>query len=184
MIDNSSALKIMRESIDNENLRKHCLATQVVMKFLAQDLGEDEKKWSLTGLLHDIDYVETADNPEKHSLIAAKKLKQIGLPEDVVYAVKVHNDMHNFPRKSILDKALYAADPLTGLIVAATLIKPERKIRAIDVAFLLNRFNEKSFARGACRQQIATCEEIGLSLEEFMSIGLKAMQSIEKELGL
>ena len=179
-----NALKIMRECIDNENLQKHCLATQVVMEFLARELGQDEEKWSLAGLLHDIDYVETANNPKQHGLIAAKKLEEMGYPEDIVYAVKVHNEIHNLPRKSLLDKALYAVDPLTGLIVAATLVKPEKKIKAIDVSFLLNRFKEKSFARGANREQIALCEELDLSLEEFMKIALKAMQSIDKELGL
>ena len=179
-----NALKIMRECIDNENLQKHSLATQVVMEFLARELGEDEEKWSLAGLLHDIDYVETVNNPKQHGLIAAKKLEEMGYSEDIVYAVKVHNEIHNLPRKSLLDKALYAVDPLTGLIVAATLVKPEKKIKAIDVSFLLNRFKEKSFARGANREQIALCKELNLSLEEFMEIALEAMQSIDKELGL
>jgi uncharacterized protein len=184
MIERKEAFSLMRENIANVNLQKHCLATEVFMKFLAQELNEDELKWSLTGLLHDLDYVETADNPEKHSLIAAEMLEKIDVPEDVVYAVKVHNHVHNLPRKSLLDKALYAADPVTGLIVACALIKPEKKLKAIDVSFVMKRFNEKAFAKGANREQISTCSELGFSLEEFLNIGLKSMQSIDKELGL
>jgi uncharacterized protein len=184
MIERKEALVLMKENIANVNLQKHCLATEIFMKFLAKELNEDEHKWSLTGLLHDLDYVETAENPEKHSLIAAEMLEKIDVPEDVVYAVKVHNEIHNLPRKSLLDKALYAADPVTGLIVACALIKPEKKLRAIDVPFIMNRFNEKSFAKGANREQIASCEELGFSLEEFLEIGLESMQSIDGELGL
>lgn len=83
-----------------------------------------------------------------------------------------------------MDKALYAVDPLTGLIVAGALIRPEKKLEAVTVEFLMNRFHEKSFARGAKREQIAACSEIGLTLEEFLAIALKAMQEIHEELGL
>ncbi len=184
MLNKKEALELMLENIKNENLRKHCLATQVSMEYLARHFGEDEEKWSIAGLLHDIDYAETSDDPQKHGLLGAKMLEELGLPEDVIYAVKVHNEIHNLPRKSLLDKALYAVDPLTGLIVAGVLIKPEKKINSIDVEFLLNRYGEKSFAKGACREQIASCSELELSLEEFMEIVLKAMQSIYEELGL
>ncbi len=184
MMNRKEALEKLKENLHNENLQKHCLANEIVMRFLARKFNEDEEKWALAGLLHDIDYEETKDNPHKHSLVAAEILSQMDLPEDVVYAVKVHNEVHGLPRKSKLDKALYATDPLTGLIVAGALIKPEKKVSALDVDFLVNRFKEKSFARGVNRDQMATCSELGLSLEEFMHIGLEAMQSIDEELGL
>lgn len=184
MISRKEALAVVKRLIPEPNLQKHCFATEVVMKALASELGENEEKWSLTGLLHDIDYVQTADNPEKHSLLAAEMLEKMDLPDDVVYAVKVHNEIHGFPRESMLDKALYAVDPLTGLIVACVLVSPEKKLKSIDTSFILNRFKEKSFAKGANREQIATCTDLGFSLEEFTGIGLKAMQSIDEELGL
>lgn len=184
MISREEAFEILQKEVKNENLQKHCFAVEIVMKFLAKRFGEDEEKWALAGLLHDIDYEETKDDPQKHSVVGAEKLSDMNLPEDIVYAVKVHNEMHGLPRKSKLDKALYATDPLTGLIVASALIIPERKLSALDVDFLMNRFNEKSFAKGANREQIASCSELGLSLEEFMGIGLEAMQSVDKELGL
>ncbi len=154
------------------------------MEALAKHLGEDPEKWGLAGLLHDIDYDKTADSPEQHSMIGADMLAELGVAPDIVYAVRVHNEVHGLPRNTLLDKALYAADPLSGLIVAAALIHPERKLAAIDVPFLINRFHEKSFARGASREQIETCTELGLSLEEFMGLALRAMQAISTELGL
>ncbi len=184
MITREEALQVVKKEIPNINLQKHCLATEVVMRELAIQLNEDEKKWSLAGLLHDLDYTQTADNPKKHSLVAADMLEKMDVPKDVVYAVKVHNEIHDLPRKSVLDKALYAVDPLTGLIVACVLVSPKKKLKSIDTSFVLNRFKEKSFAKGANREQIATCEDLGFSLEEFVKIGLNAMQSIDEELEL
>ena len=154
------------------------------MRRLAGHFGEDVEKWGLAGLLHDIDYDRTKDSPDTHSIEGAEMLKALGLPEDIVYAVKVHNDRHGLPRLSLLDKALFATDPLTGFIVAGALIRPEKKLAAVDVPFLMKRFNEKAFARGANRETMKTCAELGLSLEEFMELGLEAMQGIAKELKL
>ena len=184
MITRDEALQVMKREVPNVNLQKHCLAVEVVMKSLAGKLNQDEEKWSLAGLLHDLDYTQTADKPQEHSLLAAQMLEKMDVPKDVVYAVKVHNEIHGLSRESVLDKALYAADPLTGLIVACVLVSPEKKIKSIDTSFVLNRFKEKSFARGANREQIETCRDLGFSLEEFVEIGLEAMQSIDEELGL
>ncbi|KPU26479.1 phosphohydrolase [Caloranaerobacter sp. TR13] len=178
------ALKHVKANVKNKNLIKHMLATEAVMKGLARKLKQDEVKWGIVGLLHDIDYEKTAKNPEKHSLIGAQMLEELGYDDDIVYAVKVHNDMHGLKRNSLMDKALYSSDPLTGLIVAAALISPEKKLNKIDEKFVLNRFKEKSFAKGANRDQIAACKEIGLELEEFIEIGLSSMQEISKELEL
>ncbi|MDN5345117.1 MAG: uncharacterized protein PWQ18_1231 [Clostridia bacterium] len=174
----------MEKHIKNKNLRKHCLAVGVVMAALARHLGEDEEKWTVAGLLHDIDYETTKDEPDRHSLVGAEMLAQEGLPEDVIYAVKAHNERHGLPRQDRLSQALYATDPLTGLIVAAALIRPEKKLALVDVPFLLNRYHEKSFARGANRETMAACSELGLTLEDFFHIGLEAMQGIAAELGL
>ncbi|KYH31528.1 HDIG domain-containing metalloprotein [Neomoorella mulderi] len=178
------ALQLMEKHLKNKNLRKHALAVEAVMRALARHFGEDEEKWGLAGLLHDIDYESTKDDPDRHSLVGAEMLAREGLPEEVVYAVKAHNERHGLPRTDLMSKALYATDPLTGLIVAAALIRPEKKLAIVDVPFLLNRYHEKSFARGASRETIAACSELGLSLEDFMHIGLEAMKEIAGELGL
>lgn len=178
------ALKLLKKHLKNKNLFKHCLAVEAVMRRLARHFNQDEELWGIAGLLHDIDYEKTKDDPKRHSIEGAEMLAGFELPDELVYAVKVHNDAHGLPRKTLMDKALYASDPVTGLIVAGALIRPEKKLAAVDVPFLLNRFKEKSFARGAKRETIVSCEELGLSLEEFLGISLEAMQGIAGELGL
>ncbi|MBM7624217.1 HDIG domain-containing metalloprotein [Sporohalobacter salinus] len=180
----SDALAELKENLSNDNLIKHCIAVEAGMEKLAEYFDKDEKKWGLAGLMHDIDYDETKDDPEKHSLLGAEMLEDLGLEEDIIYAVKVHNEVHDLPRKSKLDKALYAVDPLTGLIVAATLIHPDKELAAVDVEFVMNRFEESSFAKGADRDQIRACNELGLELEEFIDLVLTGMQSKSDELGL
>lgn len=184
MITRREALQILKKHVPDKNLQKHCFACEVVMEFLAKEFDENEQIWGLTGLLHDIDYTETMNDPHRHSLVAVEILQNLDVPDELVYAVKVHNEIHGLPRKTLLDKALYAVDPMTGLIVAATLISSEKKLNAIDVPFVMKRFGEKSFAKGANREQIKSCSELGLSVEEFLNFGLKAMQSIDKKLGL
>jgi putative nucleotidyltransferase with HDIG domain len=182
-MDRATALDLLRTNVKNKNLVKHCLACEAVLAALAEHYREDEQSWRLAGLLHDLDYDQTADSPDDHARIAAEMLEREGLDSEIVHAVLAHND--KAPRESRLDKALYCVDPLTGLIVAAALIRPEKKLAAIDAQFVLNRFKEKSFARGADRGQIQACEqELGLTLEEFVGIGVTAMQGISDDLGL
>jgi len=184
MLTREQAYNEVKKHVKNNNLLKHMLSVEAVMKGLADHLGEDKEIWGLTGLLHDIDYDETKDNPELHSLKGAEMLAELGLPEEVVYAVKVHNYIHGLPRLSTLDKALYAADPVSGLVVAGALVRPDKKLASVKVDYLIRKFGEKAFAKGADRDQIRTCSEIGIELEEFLSISLKAMQEIADEIGL
>jgi hypothetical protein len=178
------ALNLMEKNIKQKNLRKHCLAVEAVMAELADYFDKDQHKWRLAGLLHDIDYEDTAEQPEKHSLIGAEMLKEMGMEDKIVKAVKAHNGMHDLPRESLMAKALYAADPLTGLIVASALIHPDKKLESLDAEFILNRYSDNSFAKGADRDVIASCKEMDLELEEFIKISLNAMQNISDDLGL
>lgn len=181
-MDREDALRLVKEKVKTRNLIKHMLATEACMKRLARKLGQDEDLWSLAGLLHDLDYEFTKEEPERHGLMSADMLKDSDLPEDVIEAIKAHAG--HVERRTLMAKALYAVDPLTGLIVAATLMHPQRSLEAVDTKFVLNRFKEKSFARGANRDQIRSCEELGLSLQEFISLCLEAMKEIREELGL
>lgn len=176
------ALQLMEQNIQNKNLRKHCLAMEAVLRRLAGHLGEDEDLWGLTGLLHDVDYEITEGNPETHAVVGAEMLRKLNVDGRIVSAVLGHND--KAPRQTALEKAVYASDPLTGLIVASALIHPDKRLAAINAQFVLNRFGEKLFAKGANREAIKTCAELGLSLEEFIAIALEAMTSISAELGL
>ncbi len=155
------------------------------MKALAKKFGKDEKRWALAGLLHDIDYEKTKESPELHSKKGAEMLRGKGVEEKICQAVLTHNDMHKIEPESLMAKALYCVDPLTGLIVAATLVLPSRSIRKLKVENVLNRFEEKRFAAGADREVIKKCQPyLGLKLEKFVKITLEAMQEIHKELEL
>ena len=182
-MDREELFEELKKNVKEENLIKHMLAVEAIMRKLAEHFGEDVEKWGIAGLMHDIDLDKTRNMPQKHSIIGAEMLEKLGLPEDVVYAVKVHNPIHNLPRKTLLDKALYAADPMSGLITACALVKG-KKLANVDAKFVLKRFKEKRFAKGANREQIASCSEMGLPLEEFTDISLNAMKNISKELGL
>jgi uncharacterized protein len=184
MMPRSEAPAMVEANVTNLNLVKHMMAAEAIMRRLAEHFGSDVEKWGLTGLLHDIDWDVTGDDIQRHSAVAAEILTKAGVEEDIVYCVKVHNDAHGLPRLSLMDKALFAVDPLTGLVTAAALIRPEKKLDIVTVDFIVRRFGQKAFARGANREAILTCSELGLSLEEFVGLGLEAMQGIAPELGL
>jgi uncharacterized protein len=182
MMNEVEGLELMESMVTNKNLRKHMIATQACMRRLAKHFGEDEELWGFTGLVHDLDYDQTAQNSAQHGLIAADILKEKGVAESVIYAVKAHPG--HVPVQGRLDRALYAVDPLTGLIVAATLMHPTKKIANVDTEFVMRRYNEKRFAAGANRDQIATCSQLGLTLEQFIQLCLEAMQGVADKLGL
>ncbi|KAF2960539.1 HD domain-containing protein [Thermotoga sp. 38H-to] len=182
MISRERAMELLKIHVKTKNLVKHCLAAEAVMRALAKEFGEDEEKWGLAGLLHDLDYDYTKDKPEEHGLKTLEILKDEDVPEDVLNAILAHCEKKT--PETLMEKALYAVDPTTGFIVAAALIRTEKKLDGIDVDFLLRRFKEKAFAKGANREQMRTCENFGLSLEKFLEISLEAMKSIASELGL
>lgn len=181
-MERDEALRLVKQSVKNKNLVKHMLATEAVMGALAERFGENVKSWRLAGLLHDIDYDETASDFARHGFMSAEILEEKGVDDAILHAIKAHPG--HIPAETRMDKSLYAADPLTGLIVAAALIHPAKKLGSIDGQFVLNRFKEKHFARGANREQIKSCERLGMTLQEFIEVALSAMQGISDELGL
>ena len=182
MLSRDDALKLVKQHVSNRNLIKHMIAVEAVMRVLARHFKQDEEVWGLAGLLHDLDYAETVDDFERHGFRTAEILSDKGLPEEILSAIRSHPG--HLPRETLIEKALYAVDPLTGLIVAAALMHPEKKLAALDVDFVLRRFKEKRFAAGADRDQIRSSSEFGLELEEFLDLGLKGMCQVADELGL
>lgn len=179
------ALNLIEQNIEQENLVKHCLAVEAAMRELALHFDQDPEKWGLCGLLHDIDYQDTKNTPEDHSKIGSEILKEFGVDQEICQAVLTHNDIHGLEPQSKMAKALYCVDPLTGLIVAATLVLPSKKIKDLKVENVLNRFQEPKFAQSVKREVIAKCEPyLNLSLKQFTAIVLRAMQGISAELGL
>jgi putative nucleotidyltransferase with HDIG domain len=183
-MDRQEVLAAIEARVKNPNLVKHMLASEAIMCALAHRLGQDEEEWGLTGLLHDIDVELTQDDFARHSKEGAELARGLGASEAMAHAILCHNEVHGVPRESLLDRALYSADPLTGLIVAAALVRPDRKLSALTAESVMKRFGEKRFAAGASREQMALCTELGLELGEFISLGLEAMQGIASELGL
>ncbi|MBM3209438.1 phosphohydrolase [Candidatus Shapirobacteria bacterium] len=192
------ALKFLSEKIENKNIIKHMIACEAMMRSLALKLktqnsnlktGEnfDEDEWATAGLLHDGDYCEGVP-PERQGIQVTEWLRERGfeIPENVAQAMAAHNsDNTGVAPQSKMDWSLFCGDSLTGLIVAATLVLPSRKLTDLTVESVIKRYREPSFARGTRREDIALCQEkLGLSLEEFVKISLKAMQGISQDLGL
>ncbi|TET39154.1 MAG: HDIG domain-containing protein [Dehalococcoidia bacterium] len=178
------ALASVRANVENRNLINHMLATEAIMRALARRFGEDEEVWGLTGLLHDIDVELTEGDMHSHSKLGADIATELGASEGMARAILCHNEAHGVPCETLLEKALCCTDPLTGLIVAGALVRPDKKLAGLTAQSLIKRFGEKRFAAGANREQMAKCSEFELELEEFIALGLEAMQGIAAELGL
>jgi putative nucleotidyltransferase with HDIG domain len=181
-VNRDEAVALLEEKVGNKNLRKHCLACEAIMRRLAGRFDGDADEWGLCGLLHDIDYDEVGQDPERHAVVGAEILAGKGMSEAVIEAVKGHND--KAPRDSNMAKALYACDPASGFIVACALIHREKKLAPLDVQFMKKRFKEKRFAANASREQMAACSELGMELDAFLGECLEAMKTISEPLGL
>jgi putative nucleotidyltransferase with HDIG domain len=182
-VDREEAYALVSARIPQRNLVNHSVAVETIMEALARHFGLCEGEvagWTLAGLLHDLDYAETGEDPARHGLVTAEELRGV-VDDRIVHAILAHAD--KAPRESLMDKALYAADPTTGFIVAAALVRPDKDLRAVEVRSLLKRWKEKAFARGASREQMDTCTDIGLTREEFLALSLAAMQARATEIG-
>jgi len=192
MISKNEALSLVRKYIKTENTVKHMIALSAIMEALAERFDPEHKdEWVLAGLLHDLDYEQFADKDySQHGKKTVEILKQSGmdLPDSVYQAIQAHcwgisNDFKKPENK--MQWSIFISDSLTGLIVATALVRPDRKLASVEVKSVLKKFKNVSFAAGTRREDIKLCEkELGLSLEEFIGIGLLAMQKISSELGL
>jgi putative nucleotidyltransferase with HDIG domain len=186
MIKREEALKLVKKYVKTENSVKHMLATEAVMRKMANHFNEDSDLWGIAGLLHDIDMeeVDYENNPKKHGKKSVEILKKEGVKNKKIFdAILAHNPEAGKRPDSLMEKVIRAADPLTGLIVASTLISPDKDINKIDADFVIRRFDENSFARGANREIIKTCQDF-MKLDQFISLSLEAMQKISADLEL
>ena len=131
-MNREEAQKAIRENVKNEHLIRHMLATEVIMRALACKFGGDEEEWGLSGLLHDIDVELTAGDMYRHGREGADMVRKLGAGEPVAAAVLCHNETHGIPPKTDMEKALFCTDPLTGLITAAVLVRPDKKIATLE----------------------------------------------------
>ena len=184
-INREEALELVHAHLSNPHMINHSLASEAVMGALAERLGEDVEKWRLTGLLHDIDS-ESHNDLDIHTRETARILTEKGVDPEIVEAIRLHNPQAHpgEERRTPLHHGLAAGETLTGLIVAAALVNPAKKLAAVKPKSVKKRYKEKAFARGANREIIAECEKLGLTVPEFCELGLIAMQEIAEEIGL
>ncbi len=185
-MEREKALELLKTYVKNDNLIKHCLASEAVLRALAARLGADAELWALAGLLHDIDVELTAGDLKRHTLEAEKILKENGLPPELVEAVKMHNEAAHggLRRAEPFHKALAAGETITGLITATALVYPDRKLASVKASSVTKRMKDKRFAASVDRSIILECEALGLKLEEFVELALGAMRAAAPELGL
>jgi len=181
-MERQEAHDLVMEMVTEPNLRNHMLASEAVMRALARRFDQDPDYWGLAGLVHDLDYNETVNDFSRHGFVTSEILREKGISEEILDAVVAHAGHRE--RVTVLDKALYCADPVTGLIAAAALIRPEKKLELVKLKSLKKRFKEKQFARGADREQIRACEDLGMELDDFLELSLEAMKGIAGEIGL
>jgi putative nucleotidyltransferase with HDIG domain len=178
------ALAIVREYIKNENLIRHMLAVEAAMRFYAKRFGEDEELWGNVGLLHDFDW-EIHPDLERHPTAGAPILRERNVPEEIVHAVLSHADHTGIARESRMEKALFACDELTGLIVAVALVRPSRSLADLTAKSVKKKWKDRSFAAGANREEIERgAKEFGVELWEHVDNVIQAMRPIAAELGL
>jgi putative nucleotidyltransferase with HDIG domain len=178
------AWNLLCEWTASVNLRKHALAVEAAMRAHARRLSEDENAFGIVGLVHDFDY-EKNPTVETHVWVGAKLLREKGWPEPWVKAIEGHASYTGVPRETDMARCLFAVDELTGLLTAATLVRPDKAIASVEVKSVLKRMKEKAFARSVNREDIVKgAEEIGMPLEEHIVLVRDAMVSIAGELGL
>ena len=184
MIIRDEALELLKRHLKNENLMKHSFAVEAILKEMASILKKDEELWALTGLLHDLDYEYTKQNPEKHATMTAEILEEL-LPTEAINAIKAHNYQHSMQiPQTYLDKALIAADAVSGLIIAAALVMPSKKLEDVKTTTIHKKYKDKSFASGCNRKRIDLCEDVGLELDRFLELSLNALKNIADQLDL
>ncbi len=184
MIDEEEAHRMIDENIGTENLKKHMYAVAQIMKHLAEKMENDPEKWEVLGLVHDLDYEQTKDDPEEHATKTADMLES-KVPEDVIRAIKSHNHKHTgVEPKNEMENALIAADAVSGLVVATALVMPNSKLEEARPESVIKKFDDSSFAKNIDRDRILYCEKIGMDRDEFLEISLEALQEIDEKLGL
>jgi len=182
--DRQAAWQLLCEYTKTEPLRKHALAVEAAMRAYARKLGGDEEQWAIVGLLHDFDY-EAHPNPDEHPLKGAEIMRQLGWPDEIIYAVMCHADYLGLERKTPMDRAIYAVDELTGLIIAVALVRPNKSIQEVDVKAVRKKMKDKGFARAVNRDDIVKgAGQLGVDLDEHIAFVIEALRPVATELGI
>lgn len=183
-MNRDDAIAIVNQYVKNPNLIKHMLAVETAMRFYARKYGEDEEKWAITGLLHDFDW-EIHPTMKEHPLAGEPILREHGVPEDIIHAVLSHATHTGIPRETLMERALFACDEITGLITAVALVRPSRALYDLKPKSVKKKWKDKSFAAGANREEMEQgAEELGVELWEHVGNVIQAMNLIAEDLDL
>ncbi|MDQ4129302.1 MAG: HDIG domain-containing protein [Actinomycetota bacterium] len=182
-MNREEAWNLMCEWTESDSLRKHMLAVEAAMRAYARHFGEDEEKWGVTGLLHDMDY-EKHPTPAEHPMVGVRELEKRGYPQDVLHAIKGHADYLDVPRDTPMSKTLYAVDELSGFIVAVALMRPEG-LENMKAKSVRKKMKQSSFAAAVNREDIVRgAEELGVDLNEHIEFVAAALRERADALGL
>lgn len=183
-MDRETALRLVREYIKNENLVNHMLCVEAAMQFYAQKYGEDVDLWGITGLLHDFDW-EIHPTLEEHPAAGVPILEERGVPQEIIQAILSHGVNTGVPRDTLMRKALFACDEITGLVTAVALVRPSRSLYDLTASSVKKKWKDRGFAAGANREEIAqSAEDFGVELWEHVDNIILAMRSIASQIGL
>lgn len=183
-MNRNEAISIVHEHVKNESLIRHMLSVEVGMRFYAEKFGEDPEYWGIAGLLHDFDW-EIHPTLEQHPQDGAAILRQRGVDEITIRAILSHAQHTGVPRQSLMEKALFACDEVSGLVTAVALVRPSHSLYDLEVSSVKKKWKDKLFAAGANRDEIAqSADELGIDLWEHVGNVILAMRKIAPELGL
>lgn len=184
MISREEALQLLKDNVKSENMLKHSLASEAVLRGIAKKTGKNEDEYGIAGLLHDIDVEITNADPFTHGPYAANLLKG-KITDEMLNAIVMHNEIATGKERSTqFQHALAAGETITGLITATTLVYPDKKISSVKPNSVTKRMKQKAFAASVKREKILECEKIGIPLNEFVEISINAMAEISEVLGL
>ena len=184
-MNRTEARDLLHRYIKNEKMIFHCLASEAVLRGIARRLGRDEEKWSLAGLLHDLDVEVTNADPVVHGTQTEVLLKDYDVDPEILDAIRMHNEYSaGKERFTEFQHALAAGETITGLIFATTFVYPDRKLTSVKPKSVVKRMKEKAFAASVKRENIMECEKIGIPIDEFAALAIDAMVPIAGDLGL
>lgn len=190
-INRQQAMELFDKYVSDPMTKLHSREAEVFMRALADKFGENEENWGIIGLLHDIDWDLTKNDPTQHCVKAEEILKEAGASDFLVETIISHGyGLEEIPklkekvRTEKIQYCLAASETLTGIIIASALVQPDKKLQSVSFQSLKKKFKDKSFAAKCNRAIILECEKAGIPIDDFLQIGLSSLQSIAAELSL
>lgn len=181
-LDRDAAWRLLCEYTKTDQLRRHGVSVEAVMRQAAIKHGEDPDRWGIVGLLHDFDYESF---PDQHPVSGEPILRAHGYPDDIVRAIQGHADFLDIERLTAMEKMIFAVDELTGFVIACALVQPDRSVSQVAVKSVRKKLKDKSFARSVLRQDIFKgAEELGVELDDQIAFVVGALKPVAPAIGL